>query len=122
MTDLQTRYRVEGMDCAACASKITNAVRRVPGVDDVSVSVTSASMTVRHAETPGLGSAAIRRRLLGRICLLPPKGRIMGTIIPAMSTLGTAMPDMTMPVTRTLICTIMARKLPALGGGPAKAN
>ncbi|MFA6031334.1 MAG: cation transporter [Myxococcota bacterium] len=36
----QTRYRVEGMDCAACATKIDTAVRRIPGVEDVSVSVT----------------------------------------------------------------------------------
>ena len=37
----QTRYRVEGMDCASCASKIDTAVRRMPGVTDVSVSVTA---------------------------------------------------------------------------------
>ena len=28
----QTRYRVEGMDCAGCAAKIDTAVRRMPGV------------------------------------------------------------------------------------------
>jgi len=32
-----TRFRVEGMDCAGCASKIDTAVRRLPGVEDVSV-------------------------------------------------------------------------------------
>jgi Cd2+/Zn2+-exporting ATPase len=44
-----TRYRVEGMDCAACATKIDTALRRVPGISDVSVSVTGGTMTVTHA-------------------------------------------------------------------------
>jgi Zn2+/Cd2+-exporting ATPase len=44
----QTRYRVEGMDCAACAAKIDTAVRRLPGIEDVAVSATVGSMTVRH--------------------------------------------------------------------------
>jgi len=45
----QLRYRVEGMDCASCGAKIHTAVRRVPGVEDVSVSVTAGTMTVRHS-------------------------------------------------------------------------
>ncbi len=63
MTDsaTQTRFRIDGMDCAACASKITNAVRRVPGVDDVSVSVTAGTMTVRHAESAILEPAILRQ-------------------------------------------------------------
>src|SRR5512140_2548130 len=36
------------MDCAACAAKIDTAVRRVPGVTDVSVSVSAATMVVHH--------------------------------------------------------------------------
>ena len=44
----QTRYRVEGMDCAGCAAKIDTAVRRLPGIEDVSVSATAGTMTVRH--------------------------------------------------------------------------
>ncbi len=35
---LESRYRVSGMDCAACAAKIDRAVRRIEGVTDVSVS------------------------------------------------------------------------------------
>ncbi len=37
------------MDCAGCAAKIDRAVRRTPGVSDVAVSVTAATMTVHHA-------------------------------------------------------------------------
>ncbi len=44
----KTRYRVEGMDCAGCAAKIDTAVRRLPGIEDVSVSATAGTMTVRH--------------------------------------------------------------------------
>jgi Cd2+/Zn2+-exporting ATPase len=37
------------MDCASCAAKIETAVRRIDGVEDVSVSIASGSLTVRHA-------------------------------------------------------------------------
>jgi Cd2+/Zn2+-exporting ATPase len=45
---LQTRYRIGGMDCAGCAAKIDTAARRMPGVEDVSVSVTAGTMTVSY--------------------------------------------------------------------------
>ncbi len=60
---LQTRFRVEGMDCASCAAKIDTAVRRMPGVDDVSVSVTAGTMTISHDERSDL--AAIGKRVSG---------------------------------------------------------
>ncbi|MGV1754144.1 heavy metal translocating P-type ATPase [Agrobacterium sp. CG674] len=60
---LQTRFRVEGMDCASCAAKIDTAVRRMSGVEDVSVSVTSGTMTVSHDTTSDL--AAIGRQVTG---------------------------------------------------------
>lgn len=34
------RLRIEGMDCAACAVKIENAMKRLPGVSDINVSYT----------------------------------------------------------------------------------
>lgn len=60
---LQTRFRVAGMDCASCATKIDKAVRRMPGVTDVSVSVTAGTMTVKHDETSELD--AIPKKLSG---------------------------------------------------------
>ncbi len=45
---ITTRLRVEGMDCAACANKIENALRRIPGVTEVNVSVAGGAVTVRH--------------------------------------------------------------------------
>jgi Cd2+/Zn2+-exporting ATPase len=53
-TTQQSRYRVEGMDCASCAAKIDTAVRRLEGVEDVSVSVTAGTMTVKHQGDPDL--------------------------------------------------------------------
>ncbi|WP_191061292.1 cation transporter, partial [Geminicoccus harenae] len=47
---VQTRFRVQGMDCASCAQKLDNAVRRIEGVTDVVVSVAAGTMTVGHAE------------------------------------------------------------------------
>ncbi len=47
-TSHQARYKVGGMDCASCATKIDTAVRRVSGVEDVSVSVAAGTMTVSH--------------------------------------------------------------------------
>lgn len=61
----QTRYRVEGMDCASCASKIDKAVRGVTGIEDVSVSVTAGTMTVKHGEGQDLGTVEDRVRRLG---------------------------------------------------------
>ncbi len=60
---MQTRFRVGGMDCASCAAKVDTAVRRVPGVTDVSVSVTAGTMTVKHDESSDLD--AIPRKLSG---------------------------------------------------------
>ena len=61
----QNRFRVEGMDCASCATKIDTAVRRVSGVEDVSVSVTTGMMTVRHDGSSDLESVAKKVRSLG---------------------------------------------------------
>ena len=42
----KVRFRVEGMDCASCATKIETALRRVPGVTEVAVSVAGGTVTV----------------------------------------------------------------------------
>jgi Cd2+/Zn2+-exporting ATPase len=60
---VEKRYRVDGMDCAGCATKIDTAVRRMPGVEDVSVSVTSGTMTVRHDGSSDL--VAIEKKVAG---------------------------------------------------------
>lgn len=45
MTEL--RYRVTGMDCPSCVTKIEGAARKASGVEDVKVSLTSQLMTLR---------------------------------------------------------------------------
>ncbi|RUM97079.1 cadmium-translocating P-type ATPase [Pseudaminobacter arsenicus] len=58
---VQSRYRVEGMDCASCAAKIDTAARRVEGVVDIAVSVTAGTMTVDHRQ--GTDMAALAKRV-----------------------------------------------------------
>ncbi|WP_137934956.1 heavy metal translocating P-type ATPase [Mesorhizobium comanense] len=64
-TILQSRYRVAGMDCAACAKKIDTAARRVEGVQEVSVSVTAGTMTVDHSSKADMEKLAKRVESLG---------------------------------------------------------
>jgi Cd2+/Zn2+-exporting ATPase len=59
---VEKRYRVGGMDCASCAAKIDSAVRRIPGVEDVSISVTAGTMTVRHDGSSDL--VAIEKKVM----------------------------------------------------------
>lgn len=49
---IKTKYRVGGMDCAACASKIETAVSRIPGVSEVGASFTAGTMNVVHDAVP----------------------------------------------------------------------
>jgi Co/Zn/Cd efflux system component/copper chaperone CopZ len=42
----EARYHVTGMDCPSCVAKIEKAVRKVPGVNDVKVSIASQIMTL----------------------------------------------------------------------------
>ncbi|HEV7252071.1 MAG TPA: heavy metal translocating P-type ATPase [Mesorhizobium sp.] len=53
-TSIKSRFSVSGMDCAACAAKVDAAVRRLPNVEEVSVSATTGKMTVRHRDDPTL--------------------------------------------------------------------
>ena len=48
--EITTRLNLQGMDCAGCAIKIENALRRVPGVQQVDVSVPRGMVTIRHAQ------------------------------------------------------------------------
>ena len=53
-TALKSRFKVDGMDCAACAARIEGAVKRLDGVEDVSISVMTGAMTVHHGTTADL--------------------------------------------------------------------
>lgn len=85
-TSYNTRFKIDGMDCASCASKIDTAVRRMPGVEDVSVSVTAGTMTVMHDDVSdliaignkvsGLGYPATR--LAGRDVKPAPEPHVHG--------------------------------------------
>ncbi|MFZ2871807.1 heavy metal translocating P-type ATPase, partial [Zavarzinia sp.] len=58
------RLKVDGMDCASCAIKIETALKRLPGVGDVNVSVTGGTVIVTEDGIPPSlpdMQAAIRR-------------------------------------------------------------
>jgi len=67
----RTRYRVGGMDCGACATKIENAVSRVPGVSEVGASYTAGTLNVTHDDVP---FAAIQRAIKPLGYSLAPDG------------------------------------------------
>ncbi|SKA32846.1 heavy metal translocating P-type ATPase [Consotaella salsifontis] len=50
-TLMESRFRVTGMDCGACAAKIDTAVRRMLGIVEVSVSYSAGTLAVRHDGT-----------------------------------------------------------------------
>ena len=58
-----TRFAVDGMDCASCATKIETVVRRLPGIEDVSVSVQTGLVMVTHGDDADLApvSTAVAR-------------------------------------------------------------
>ncbi|CAO3411608.1 Lead, cadmium, zinc and mercury transporting ATPase (EC 3.6.3.3) (EC 3.6.3.5); Copper-translocating P-type ATPase (EC 3.6.3.4) [Azospirillum largimobile] len=56
-----SRYRVSGMDCGSCAAKIETALRRVPGIREVRVSVPGGTVTISH--DAALGADAVVRPL-----------------------------------------------------------
>ncbi|RVQ50507.1 heavy metal translocating P-type ATPase [Sinorhizobium meliloti] len=55
------KYRIGGMDCASCVSKIENAISRLPGIEEVGVSLASGTMTVRPG--PDLAKGAVERQI-----------------------------------------------------------
>jgi Cd2+/Zn2+-exporting ATPase len=42
----KVKYRIGGMDCASCVSKIETAINRLPGVEEAGVSLASGTLTV----------------------------------------------------------------------------
>ncbi|MDF2117826.1 heavy metal translocating P-type ATPase [Roseiarcaceae bacterium H3SJ34-1] len=82
----QARFRVEGMDCAACAAKIDTAARRVAGVEDVSVSVTAGTMTVRHGSDSDLDD--LQKRVISLGYRIAPLSEAAEPFVPAASACG----------------------------------
>ena len=92
------QFQVTGMSCAACSAHVEKAVRGVPGVTDVAVSLLTNSMQVEfvppateaaivaaveaagYGATPGDGAGALedretpklRRRLIASLCFMVP--------------------------------------------------
>lgn len=56
-----TRFRIEGVDCPSCATKIDTAARRIAGITEVTVSVTTQTLSVTH--TPDADLDALIRSI-----------------------------------------------------------
>jgi len=41
------KMRVEGMDCSACAIKVENALKRLPGVSDINMNYSTETLSLR---------------------------------------------------------------------------
>lgn len=59
----KVRFRVEGMDCAACATKVKNAVFHLPGVNDVAISVPAGTVAVTYDTGTAMDVGEIRSRI-----------------------------------------------------------
>ena len=46
MASSALKLKIKGMDCAACAMKIENAMKRLPGVSDINVNYSQESMVI----------------------------------------------------------------------------
>jgi Cd2+/Zn2+-exporting ATPase len=60
------KLRIDGMDCGACAVKIENAIKRLPGVADLNVSYSHAMLSLALDEDrTSRETVAARIRALG---------------------------------------------------------
>lgn len=59
------RFRIEGMDCAACAAKVESVVRRIDGVEDLSVNFVTGLLDVAARRDVDREAIAISVRKLG---------------------------------------------------------
>jgi Cd2+/Zn2+-exporting ATPase len=67
------KFRVGGMDCAACVMKIEGAVRRLPGVGEVGVSLNNGTLTVQPDGAIAKGAIEREVKALG-YTIGPAKG------------------------------------------------
>jgi Cd2+/Zn2+-exporting ATPase len=73
---LPLKLRIEGMDCASCALKIENAMKRLPGVSDINVSYGQESLTLKFDEDrTSVGAIEEKVRALGFTPVGGPAGR-----------------------------------------------
>lgn len=63
------QFKVTGMTCGGCTNNVTRALKGIPGVSDVKISLSAGEATVQYDErltSPGqLKSAAKKRGLWG---------------------------------------------------------
>ncbi|MEQ9523520.1 MAG: heavy metal translocating P-type ATPase [Thalassobaculum sp.] len=79
-TSQALRLRVEGMDCGACALKIENGLKRLPGVSDISVNFAQEALSlVFDEDRTSRGAIEGRIRSLGYTPLSTPGDEAVGS-------------------------------------------
>ena len=58
--DMQEKYNVTGMSCAACSSRVEKAVSALPGMKECSVNLLKNSMVVQYDEKTLTGTDIIQ--------------------------------------------------------------
>lgn len=58
LSQATVRFRVRGMDCPSCAIKIENALKRLSGIDQVSVNVSAGSVSIKPSSSAFSADAA----------------------------------------------------------------
>ena len=60
-------FKLEGLDCANCAAKIENEVRKIPGVEDATVAFMTQKMTIVAEDERMEGIAAEAARIAKKV-------------------------------------------------------
>lgn len=50
MTIMKKKYKLQDLDCANCAAKMEEGIRKIPGVEEVSISFMTQKMTIVAAD------------------------------------------------------------------------
>lgn len=64
-TSVESRFRIEGMDCPSCASNIEKALRRVPGLKASTVNYSAGILSLNVANAAALAAALSTVKSLG---------------------------------------------------------
>ncbi|CAN7367770.1 heavy metal translocating P-type ATPase [Devosia sp. LjRoot16] len=83
------KFRIGGMDCAACVTKIENAVSRLPGVGEVGVSLPNGTMTVTRSGEVAKGAIERQVKALG-YQIAPARSAHTGSAAPVVGNHGHA--------------------------------
>ncbi len=96
------RYRVYGMSCAACSAAVERAVKKVPGVETVTVSLLTKSMTVTGTADESAIEEAVKKA--GYEAVSEARAKKEGRDAEPKPEAGTGSEGATCPVSKKSVC------------------